>query len=234
MCSWAVARGILKASPCDGIEAPSPEVERDRVLSPGEIALVWRAAEALPSPYGPIIRVLMLTGARRDEVAGMGRGEIDAERLSWRLPKERSKNRREHTLPLSSVASAILAAQPIVEKSPFVFGGGRAAPGAFVIVKRKIDVEIARLNGDAAIPHWTIHDIRRSVATQLAALKIAPHVVEALLNHKSGTIKGVAAIYNRYDYADEKRAALDAWARRLDVIVNPTAASNVVELRGAK
>ena len=234
MCSWAVSRGILAASPCDGVEAPSPEIERDRVLLPDELALVWRAADALPSPYGPIVRVLMLTGARRDEVAGMHRDELDAELCSWRLPKERSKNRREHTLPLSAAATAILAAQPVVERSPFVFGGGRAAPGAFAIVKRRIDAEVARLNNGEAISHWTLHDIRRTVATQLAELTIAPHVVEAILNHKSGTIRGVAAIYNRHDYASEKKQALDAWARRLDAILSVGSPTNVVDLATAR
>ena len=123
--------------------------------------------------------------------------------------------------------------RPFVERSPFVFGGGRAAPGAFAIVKRRIDAEVAHRNNGEAISHWTLHDIRQTVATQLAELKIAPYIVEAILNHKTGAIRGVAAIYNRYDYAAEKRQALDAWARRLDAIVNPAPASNVVEIRRA-
>lgn len=147
--------------------------------------------------------------------------------------RERSKNRREHVVPLSCPATTILASTPLFEHSPFVFGGGIAAPGAFAKMKTRLDAEIAQLSGEP-IPHWTIHDIRRSVATQLAEMKIAPHVIEAVLNHKSGTIKGVAAVYNRYSYATEKRAALEAWARRLDAIVTGAAASNVVVLAKAR
>ena len=94
--------------------------------------------------------------------------------------------------------------------------------------------EIVKLNGDQPIPHWTIHDIRPGVATQLAGLKIAPHVIEAVLNHKSGQIRGVAAIYNRYECEPEKRQALDAWAFRLGAILKPVVASNVVRLTATK
>jgi integrase len=234
MCAWAVSRGILTVSPCEGVEAPSPEVERDRVLSPEELSLLWRAAEQLPKPYGATMRTLMLTGARRDEVAGMVWKEIDLAEETWTLPAARSKNRREHVVPLSAPAKDILSAQPRIEGSPFVFGGGRAPLSNFGKAKDRLDAAITTLNDGEAIPHWTIHDIRRSVATQLAELKVAPHVIEAVLNHKSGVIRGVAAVYNRYSYADEKRAALDAWARRLDAIVNPASASNVVELARAR
>jgi integrase len=230
MCGWAISRGIITQSPCEGVEAPSPEFERDRVLSERELSLVWRAAAALPAPYGPIIRLLMLTGARRNEVAGMRWTELDSDRENWTLPKERSKNRREHIVPLSSPAAGILASTPVFEHSPFVFGGGRAAPSTFAKTKTRLDAEITRLSDGKPIPHWTIHDLRRSVATQLAEMKIAPHVIEAVLNHKGGTIRGIAAVYNRYSYSAEKRAALDAWARRLDAIVTGAAASNVVEL----
>ena len=234
MCSWAVSRGILTMSPCEGVEAPSPEIERDRVLTPVEIALVWRAAEATSAPYRQIVQMLTLTGGRRDEIAGMEWSELDLPSAEWRLPPARSKNRREHVIPLSDSALAILTALPRVEGSPFVFGGGKAAPANFAKAKQRLDVEIVKLNGGTAIPHWTLHDIRRTAATELAGLKFTPHVVEAVLNHKSGTIKGVAAIYNRYEYGPEKRAALDAWARRLDAILNPTAASNVVDLAKAR
>ena len=234
MCTWAVSRGILTASPCEGVEAPSPEVERNRVLSHDEIALVWRAADAISKPYSQIVRMLMLTGARRDEVAGLEWDELDLDAETWTLPAARSKNRREHVVPLSSSALEILRPIKAVEKSPFVFGGGKAAPANFAKAKQKLDAEIRKINEGAAIPHWTLHDIRRTVATELAGLKFPPHVVEAVLNHKSGTIKGVAAIYNRYDYRSEKRAALDAWARRLDTIVTGSGPANVVELASAR
>ena len=215
MCSWAVARGILKVSPCEGIEAPSPEIERNRVLSLDELSLVWRAAARLAKPYGEIVRLLILTGARRDEVAGMCWTEVDASGQTWILPAARSKNRREHVVPLSLPAIKLLNDLPRIAGSPFVFGGGRAAPANFAKAKGRLDAEVERQNNGQTIPHWVLHDIRRSVATHLAEMKFPPHIVEALLNHRSGTIKGVAAIYNRYSYTVEKKQALDAWAERL-------------------
>jgi integrase len=226
MCSWAVSRGILTVSPCDGVEAPSPEIERDRVLTPDELSLVWRAAEAIPTPYRQIVHMLVLTGARRDEVAGIEWGELDLAGETWTLPVARSKNRREHVVPLSCAALDVLRPITPVAKSPYVFGGGKAAPANFAKAKQRLDVEVAKLNESEPIEHWTLHDIRRTVATELAGLKFAPHVVEAVLNHKSGTIKGVAAVYNRYSYAAEKRDALDTWARRLDQILKGATESN--------
>jgi len=244
MCAWAVERGILVRSPCEGVKPPSPEIERERVLARfvdkekgfydwTELALVWRAATQLPAPYGPIIRLLILTGARRDEVGGMRKDELGDGSTAWTLPAARSKNRREHLVPLSPAAQDVLAALPKFGASPFIFGGGRAAPGAFGKIKPMLDASIAALNGGGPIPHWTLHDIRRSVATGLAELNIAPHVIEAVLNHKSGEIKGVAAIYNRYSYAAEKRSALEAWARKIEAIVGKQT-TNVGDLAAAK
>ena len=215
------------------MEAPSPEIERDRVLTPAELSLVWRAAEAIPTPYRQILHMLVLTGARRDEVAGMEWRELDLDQQVWTLPAARSKNRREHVVPLSAPALAILKGLPHVEKCPFAFGGGKAAPANFAKAKHRLDAEVTKMNGGAPVAHWTLHDIRRTVATELAGLKIAPHVVEAILNHKSGTIRGVAAIYNRYEYGPEKRTALDSWARRLDAVVTGSDPENVVEIASA-
>ncbi len=219
MCTWAVSRGLIERSPCDGVEAPSPEIERSRVLEPEEIAIVWRAAELIATPYDKIVRVLMLTGARRDEVAGIEWDELNLDKAEWTLPAARSKNRREHVLPLTAPALAILRGCTAVDRSPFVFGGGKAAPANFGLMKRRLDAQVAGLNGGEPLAHWTLHDIRRTVATQLAALTFPPHVVEAVLNHKSGTIKGVAAVYNRYSYAAEKRGALEQWALRHKAII---------------
>jgi integrase len=234
MCAWAIERGIIDASPCAGVKPPSPEIERDRVLEPGELALVWRAAAEIGFPFGPVVRLLLLTAQRRAEVAGLRWGELDLGEAIWTLPAARSKNRREHVIPLSPAAVEALSALPRFAESDFVFSAGKTAPSGYSVAKKRLDREIAKLNDGAAIPPWTFHDIRRSVATRLAELNIAPHVVEAVLNHRSGTIRGVAAIYNRYSYAAEKRGALEGWARALQAIVAGETGSNIVELAAAR
>jgi integrase len=245
LCNWAVERGIVDASPCDKIKAPATEESRDRVLSDDEIRLAWVAFDAQGWPFGPIAKLLLLTGARRGEIASARCSEVDLEAKTLTIAKERSKNGVAHEIPLSESAVAILAALSRIgdKKDGFLFSTtGKTAVSGFSKAKNDIDAAIldalrsaAAASGqkpdDVASPErWTFHDLRRTSASGMAGLGIPPHVVEAVLNHKSGTIKGVAAVYNRYSYATEKRAALDAWARRLEAIVTGAAASNVVQL----
>jgi integrase len=224
-CSWAVERDIIAANPCDRIKPPATETARDRVLSDDELKSTWKAADALEPPYGAFIKLLILTGARRTEIAEMQWTEIDFDARVWTLPKERSKNKREHTVPLSDPAFEILKAVPRVACSEIVFTlNGRNRITAFSLTKHRLDELMP------SIPHWTLHDLRRTFASGCARLGVAVHVVEAALNHRSGTIKGVAAVYNRHDYAVEKRAALDMWARHVEMLMTG-AAPNVIELR---
>jgi integrase len=225
--NWAIDRDLIEASPMPK-GAPSAETRRDRVLSDAEIQMVWRAFDSVGWPIGSIAKLLLLTGARRDEIAEGRWSEIDIESKTWTLAKERSKNGVAHEIPLSDAAVTILKGMPrIAGKAGFIFTTrGSASVGGFSTAKLAIDSAIGE-----ALPHWTFHDLRRTAASGMAGLGIAPHIVEAALNHKSGTIKGVAAVYNRYSYASEKRAALDAWARRLETIVSGALASNVVELK---
>jgi integrase len=239
MCRWAIGRGLIEKSPCDGLTAPSPETKRERVLDDAEITLVWMAADKLGYPFGPVLKLLLLTGQRRDEVAGMRWSEIDLETKGWTLPAARSKNRREHQVPLSDSAVAILKALPRHEKVTFVFSTtGKTPISGFSKTKVNIDGWIAahmREAGEhAPMPGWTLHDIRRSVATNLQRLGVRLEVTEAVLGHVSGSRAGIVGIYQRHSWADEKRAALDAWERRLDAIVTGGAASNVVELSAAR
>jgi integrase len=230
MCRWAIARGIIEKSPCDGVSAPSPENKRERVLSDDELNLVWSAAESLGRPFGPVIHLLILTGARRDEVAGMRWSEIDLETKVWTLPAARSKNRREHQVPLSDSAVAIVKALPRHDKVDFVFStNGRTAVSGFSKVKVNVDAWIAaRLGERAPMPDWVIHDLRRTVATNLQKLGVRLEVTEAVLGHTSGSRAGIVGIYQRHHWSDEKRAALDIWARRLDALVMGAAPTNVV------
>jgi integrase len=229
MCSWAVERGLMEVSPCAGIRAPAAETSRDRVLSDDELKAVWRAADALETPYNAFVKLLILTGARRSEVAGMMWREIDFDAKLWTLPAARAKNATEYQIPLSDSAVQTLQALPRIADSDLVFTlSGRVPIRGFHNVKTRLDGLMP-----ADTPTWTLHDIRRTFASGCARLGIAVHVVEAALNHKSGSIKGIAAVYNRYSYDTEKRAAMTAWARHVQVIVSGEAAANIILLRGA-
>jgi integrase len=238
MCAWALERGIIDHNPCDGVKAPSPETRRDRVLDDAEIKLAWEAFEAIGWPFGPVGKLLFLTGARRDEVAAMEWRELDLDARTWALPASRTKNKRQHVVPLSDAAVDLLADLPRVEGRRFVFSTtGRTPVSGFSKAKAEIDKAVLEIagqhtgNGAAPLPHWTLHDLRRSVATNLQRLGVRLEVTEAVLNHVSGSRAGIVGIYQRHDFAAEKRAALDAWARRLNAIVNDVPTNNVAELK---
>jgi integrase len=241
LCNWAKGQDIIAVSPCDGLKPPAPERSRNRVLTDYEIRLFWRATEVVGWPAGMLARMLLLTGQRRDEVGAMTWGEIDLETATWRLTGTRVKNKREHAISLAAPALRVLEGLPRINGANgyvFTISGAKPVKG-FSRMKNKIDaamLEIAREDDPTAkeIPRWTFHDLRRTAASNMAALGTAPHVIEAVLNHASGTIRGVAAVYNRYRYDDEKRAALEAWGRRVERLANGEAVSNVVTLRTAK
>jgi integrase len=234
MCKWAVGRGIISASPCEGVAAPSSERgrARERVLSDDELRIVWRAADSIGWPFGPIVKLLLLTGARRDEVAQMEWRELDLERALWTLPASRSKNRREHTIPLSDMAIEVLRSLPRIERSGFVFTTNARTPvSGFSKAKPALDRAMAELAGAPPIPGWVLHDLRRTVATNLQRLGVRLEVTEAVLNHISGSRAGIVGVYQKHDYATEKRQSLEAWAWRVEAIVSGEAPSNVVELK---
>jgi integrase len=248
--NWAAdARGLIVVSPCKGIEAPAAETSRDRVLDDGEIRLAWRAFDAVGWPFGPICKLLLLTGARRSEIAEATWQEIHLSAKTLTLPGSRTKNGEPHEIPLSDAAVEIIKALPRIEgRSGLVFSTtGKTSVSGFSrsrdLIERAMLAELRR----AAIERgedpekvetpkpWTMHDLRRTCASGMASLKIAPHVVEAVLNHKNGVIKGVSAIYNRYSYAAEKRAALEAWARRLnEIVMGVSSSANVITLAQAR
>jgi integrase len=227
MFNWAVGQDIITASPCTGIERPTAEVSRERVLTKGELRLIWNAAGAdgIGWPFGPIIRLLILTGQRRTEVGEMRWSEIDLENKTWKLPRGRVKNNSGHEVPLSAAAVDILKSLPHVDGGDFVFTTtGTTAVSGFSRAKDILD----RKTG---IAEWRLHDLRRTAATFMAEeLHVAPHVIEAVLNHMSGSKKGVAGIYNRATYATEKRTALDAWSRYVLELV----ATNVIKITKAR
>jgi len=241
LCNWARAQEIIQSSPVEGLKPPAPERSRDRILTDDEIQAFWRACEEIRWPFGPLAQLLLLTGARRDEVGGMKWSEIDLPSATWRLTGERVKNAREHNIPLSPQAVRILESLPrIGDAKGFIFStNGETPVSGFSKAKTRLDEEMAKATREAnsaadEIPHWTFHDLRRTCASGMASLRIAPHVIEAVLNHASGAIKGVAAVYNRYRYDDEKRAALEAWGRYVETLMGGEPAGNVGELASAR
>jgi integrase len=229
MFNWTIERGFVERSPCDKIKAPTAEQPRDRILSDHEIRAAWRAFDVMGWPFGHIAQLLLLTGARRDEIAGAQWSEIDFKAKTWTIAKDRSKNGVEHSIPLSEAAIRIIKGLPMIGKSGgYIFTTTTRTPvSGWSRAKAQIDkaILVANASGSEAFrssavpPHWTFHDLRRTAASGMAGLGIPPHIVEAVLNHRSGTIKGVAAVYNRYNYAAEKRDALDKWAVHVAAIV---------------
>lgn len=220
MFGWLVSEGYIDFSPADKYKLKIPTVRRERVLSNEEIRLLWQASESEAAPFGQFIRVLLLTGQRRNEVAGMRRAEL-ADGL-WQLPKARTKNKRDHVVPLSPLALAEI--ESVEHASGLVFTtNGRTAISGFAKIKARLDSRMAEIAGHAIQP-WTLHDLRRSAATGMASLGVPPHVVESVTNHVSGAaFAGVAGTYNRYSYLDEKRDALRRWADRVAEIVGQPA-----------
>jgi integrase len=223
---WAVKEEIIKENPCFGIERPSSEETRDRVLADEELVRIWKACDALGYPFGDSIKLMILTGQRRGEVAGMQWRELDLDAGTWSMPKERTKNGRSHIVPLPASAVELLQKVPRLP-GDFVFTVDGAGPAsAFAHAKERLDDAI-----DPALEPWTFHDLRRSLATGLQRLGIRLEVTEAVLNHVSGSRSGVAGIYQRHDWASEKRAALEAWSNHVLKIVNGSVTSNVFQMR---
>jgi len=236
--NWSVERGIVSMSPFAGIKPPAPERARDRVLSDDELRIAWRTFERVGWPFGRIAQLLTLTGARRDEIAEAQWSDVDLDAKVLKVVASRSKNKLPHEIPLSDGAVRIIETLPrIGGRDGYIFTTtGHTPVSGWSRAKAHIDRalrEEADARGNDPPADWVLHDLRRTAASGMAGIGIPPHVVEAVLNHKSGTIKGVAAVYNRYSYASEKRQALDAWARRLEAIVGGEATSNVVELATA-
>jgi integrase len=224
--SWSMKEGLCEANPVISTNDPGQGEARDRVLSDSELAAVWRACG--DDDFGRIVRLLILTALRRDEVGGLRWTEIDLEAGTLIVSAERSKNRRAHTLTLPAMALDILKSIPRRESRDFVFGrrgGGYARWGWHTAALRE------RL-GDSVKP-WTLHDLRRSAATGMAEIGIEPHIIEAILNHVSGHKGGVAGIYNRARYSEATRIALQRWADHVSVNLDGRPAGNVTPLRRA-
>lgn len=211
MFNWCVERGLIEHSPASGMKAPGKPTSRDRVLDDDELSALLKAARQQGWPFGPIVLLLIFTAQRRGEVVGMQWDEIDIAGRLWTIPGARTKNHRMHVVPLTSSALAILKGLPRIQGCPFVFparGYSDRPYSGYSKGKRELD-QLAGLSG------WTLHDLRRTAATGMAKGGSPPHVVERVLNHVSGSFGGVAGVYNRFQYLDEMRDALERWERWL-------------------
>jgi len=216
MCSWAVERGIISVSPCDRVKAPSTERSRDRVLSDEELTLVWRACDAIGWPFGPLVRLLVLSGQRREEVAGMRWAELDLEAGTWIIPKARTKNGIAHEVPLCVAAVSALKSVHRIKGSEFVFTTtGETPVTGFSKAKERIDAFLLAALDEAPAP-WVFHDLRRTMASGMAKLGVNLPVIEKVLNHTSGSFGGIVGVYQRHSFSDEKRQALDAWGAHVE------------------
>jgi integrase len=221
MFAWAIGEGLVEANPVIGTNKASESKSRERVLSDVELVAIWKAAPN--NDYGRIVKLLMLTAQRREEIGGLAWPEIDKARKLIALPPERTKNSRPHDVPLSDAAMAVL--DSVIERDGrgLVFGRGKGGYSGWSRSKEALDES-------AKVAPWTLHDLRRTAATRMADLGVAPHVIEAVLNHVSGHKSGVAGIYNRSTYAEEKRAALDLWASHLHITIAASEGANVRKL----
>lgn len=230
MMNWAASRDILEHPPTDRVAPPTKEVMRDRALSNDEVALLWRALENVGGVFGPLFKLLLLTGQRREEVAQMRWSELkDLKGLEpmWEIPRERVKMDRPQRVPLSAIAVKIINSLDKIGDE-FVFTTTGTAPvSGFSRAKERVDREIAaiikkeKLTGLFA-KDWIIHDLRRTAATHMAEMGISRDVVELILNHRSGTRGGVAGIYNRSELLPERRRALKLWAEHLRSLATGT------------
>jgi integrase len=210
---WLHRRRRIEVNPMTSLHLPALPPSRDRVLSDAEIAAFWAAAAAANEPFTAVLRLLLLTGCRLNEIARLEWSEVSEDCAAIALPGARTKNHRPFAIPLPQMARDLIAAQPHNGRYVFSTSGGIAPVSGWSRAKRRVDAA-------AAIPAWVIHDLRRTCSTGMAEIGVPPHVVEAVLNHISGAKAGVAGTYNRAAYAAEKKEALERWADHLETIVS--------------
>jgi integrase len=204
---WLIAKRRLRVNPCLGVAKPESSKARDRVLSDDEIVKFWHATEQVSHPFGPLLRLLLLTGARLNEIARARRSELSDDVLT--IPAERSKNHRPHAIFLSPLAREQLRG---LETDLLFTTNGRTPVSGWSKLKKRLDNE-------TDIPPWRLHDIRRTVASGLAGIGIQLPVIERVLNHVSGSFGGIVGVYQRHEFKEEQKAALDRWANHIEGLV---------------
>jgi len=209
--NWCVGRAVIDASPAEGVPLPGKEVARDRVLTNNELASVIRAARQIGGAYGGIVEMLALTGQRREEVAQMVGDEIDFNSRTWTLPGSRTKNGKPHIVHLSEACIKLIKRASRLGSYVFSISGVKPFQN-FTNAKRALD-ELSGVTG------WRLHDLRRTCVSGMARLGVPPHVADKILNHQSGTISGVAAVYQRHHFLAERKLALERWGQYIETLV---------------
>jgi integrase len=227
--SWLIERRKIEANPCAAVKRPETPEPRERVLDDDEIRKLWIACDQVIAPFGALVRILLLTGQRREEVAQMRWSELSGD--VWKIPGSRTKNKKEHVLPITPALRKILDDMERIDGVDLVFVGrtGRTAISGFSKLKKALD----RAMG-SGIPPWTLHDLRRTAASGMARAGADLHVIERALNHVSGSFAGVVGIYQKHRFANEVKAALIAWESLLTEIATGTRNGKVVKMRGAR
>jgi integrase len=231
--SWLKRRRRIEINPCANLDHPSGPEARERTLSDDEIRWFWRACGEVGEPFGTIFRLLLLTGARLNEVAGMRRDELSADAAMWQLPGHRTKNKRPHKVPLPSGAQAIIAAATGGQQIIFSTTGS-TPPSGWSRAKRRLDAAMlafarAERGPDVTIPGFRLHDLRRTAVTGMAELGIRPDVIELVVNHVSGHRGGIAGVYNRSELMAERKNALERWSAHVEGLATGQA-NNVVDM----
>lgn len=233
MFRWCVGRGIVEVNPVADLPRQGSVVQRDRVLTDAELALVWRAATDMAWPFGPLFRLLILTACRRDEIGALRWSEIDGDTI--RLEGARVKSGQARSIALSPQAVAIVETLPRMAGSDLVFASTRNTPVAtYSRGKALLDGAVAKLNDGETLPPWRTHDLRRTAATGMQRLGVNLQVVETVLGHTSGSRSGVIGIYQRHQYGPEARAALTAWGAHVEALVDGKPATVLPMTRGRR
>lgn len=215
---WLTNEDIITGSPCLGIERPAPEIVRDRILTDPEVRSFWRATDDLPVPFGDIYTLLLLSAARRQEVAEMQWRELDLANKTWTISAERAKGKLAVVLPLGPLAWSIIERQPRIVGSDYVFGHRRTG---FSHMKTRLD-RVMR----SETP-WRTHDLRRTARSLLSRARVSSDVAEMMLGH---LLPGMRRVYDKFGYIEQKRAGFVSLEREIDLILNPPAA-DVIPLR---
>lgn len=223
---WCVSLDLISKSPLDGLPIPAAPKSRDRILTDDEIKMFWGATSVTPV-FGSLHRLLLLTAQRREEVGAMKWSELNLGAGRWTIPAEMTKNGKAHVVHLSDQALKTIARVHKIEGCAFLFSTTQLTPiSGYAKAKAKLD----KLMGD--VPHWRVHDLRRTAASGMAKLGFQPHIVERVLNHISGAQSGLVGVYQRYEYLEERKQALDAWGKYVESLISPHQANNLITLRG--
>ena len=225
---WAASRDIIESDPAAHVEKVAPESKRERVLTDDELATVWKATGEIGYPFGSAVQMLILTGARREEIFGLSWREVDFEASIVQLPAERSKAKTGRIIPLSLQARDLLRSLPRFDGGSLVFSfTGKKRFDNVGRAKPRLDKAIVAERGEP-LPGWRLHDLRRTVATGLQRLGVRLEVIETVLGHVSGSRAGIVGTYQRHRFEAEAKAALALWGAHVMAAIKPSQRTSIV------